>query len=140
MPTPPLRIGRPSKVVVACLDGQRRKGYIFNFSPARTQFRLFPEEMSPHVAGIEIKLETVKAVFFVKEFAGHAEHHDQYELKPGAHGRKLEVIFQDGETIAGTTEAYHAEHIGFFIVPADPGSNNSRIFVVNKTVREVKPL
>jgi hypothetical protein len=126
--------------VVACLDGQRLKGYIFNFSAVRAQFRLFPEEMSPHAAGKEVKLEIVKAVFFVKDFEGHAEHHDQYELKAGAHGRKLEVTFQDGETIAGTTEAYHAEHAGFFIVPADPGSNNSRIFVVNTSVREVKAL
>ncbi|MGO9649161.1 MAG: DUF6982 domain-containing protein [Terriglobales bacterium] len=126
--------------MVACLDGQRLKGYIFNFSVARTQFRLFPEEMSLHAAGKEIKLETVKAVFFVMDFAGHAEHHDQNELKASAHGRKLEVTFQDGETIAGTTEAYHAEQVGFFIVPADSGSNNSRIFVVNKSVREVKAL
>jgi hypothetical protein len=122
------------------LDGQRLKGYIFNFSASRTQFRLFPEEMSPHEAGKEIRLETVKAVFFVKDFDGHPEHHDHYELKAGTHGRKLEVTFQDGEKIAGTTEAYRAEHVGFFIFPADPGSNNSRVFVVNKSVREVNPL
>lgn len=96
--------------------------------------------MSPHAAGKEIKLETVKAIFFVKDFDGHADHHDHYELKAGIHGRKLEVTFQDGEKIAGTTEAYNADHVGFFIFPADPGSNNSRIFAVNKSVREVKAL
>jgi hypothetical protein len=48
------------------------------------------------------------------------------------------VTFQDGEKIAGTTETYSHNDVGFFLSPADPDSNNVRIFVVNKNVREVK--
>ena len=140
MGTPPARLGSPNKVVIACLDGQRLKGYVFNFAASREQFRLFPEENSPQTAGRDVKLATVKAIFFVKEFAGRPEHHDHYELKPGAHGRKLEVVFLDGETVIGTTEAYNPKNPGFFIFPADSESNNSRIFIVNKSVREVKNL
>jgi hypothetical protein len=137
--TPP-RTGSAIKVVVACLDGRRLKGFVFNFSPARDTFRLFPDEISSHTAGADIKLTDVKAIFFVKEFGGHPEHHDHYELKPGTHGRKLEVTFNDGEKILGTTEAYNPKALGFFIFPADPEANNSRVFVVNKCVVEVKPL
>lgn len=140
MATPPTRLGSAIKVVVGCLDGQRLKGFVFNFSPSRDQFRLFPDETSQHTAGTDVKLDTVKAIFFVKEFDGHPEHHDHYQLKPGAHGRKLEATFQDGEKIIGTTEAYNPKALGFFIFPADPESNNSRIFIVNKNVAEVKPV
>lgn len=140
MATPPVRFGSPSKVVVGCLDGRRLKGFIFNFLASRDHFRLFPEENSPQTAGVEIKLDTVKAVFFVKEFAGHSEHHDHYELKAGVRGYKVEVTFRDGEKLVGTTEAYNPRNTGFFVFPADPESNNSRIFIVNRNVREVKHL
>lgn len=140
MATPTTQLSKPSKVVVGCLDGQRLKGFVFNFSALREQFRLFPEENSPQHQGTDVKLETVKAIFFVKDFTGHREHHDSYDLKKGAHGRKLEVTFEDGEKLAGTTEAYNPKKVGFFIFPADSESNNSRVFVVNRNVREVKLL
>ncbi len=87
---------------------------------------------------MEVAFESVKAIFFVKEFSGNKKHHDHYEPQPGEHGRKLEVIFHDGEKIDGTTEAYNPKRIGFFLFPADPESNNIRIFILNKSVREVK--
>jgi hypothetical protein len=86
MATPSLRLGKPSKVVVGCLNGERFKGFVFNFSPSRKQFRLFPEENSPHHHGTDVKLEMVKAIFFVKDFAGHGEHHDSYLLQEGTPG------------------------------------------------------
>jgi hypothetical protein len=140
MVTPPTQLNKASKVVVGCQDGQRLKGFVFNFSPLREVFRLFPEESSPHHLGTDVKLEGVKAIFFVKDFTGHREHQDAYDLGKSAHGRKLEVIFQDGEIIAGTTEAYNPRKVGFFLFPADPESNNMRIFVVNRSVQEVKLL
>ena len=140
MATPPTQPNKASKVVVGCQDGQRLKGYVFNFSPLREVFRLFPEENSPHHLGADVRLEGVKAIFFVKDFAGHREHQDSYDLEKSAHGRKLEVIFQDGEIIAGTTEAYNPKKVGFFLFPADPESNNLRIFVVNRSVQQVKLL
>jgi hypothetical protein len=140
MATPSMQAGKPSKVVVGCLDGQRLKGFVFNFSSLRGQFRIFPEETSLHHLGEDVKLEKVKAIFFVKDLAGHREHHDSYVVQKCAHGRKIEVTFQDGEKIAGMTETYHPESVGFFISPADPECNNTRIFVVSKNVREVKLL
>ena len=140
MATPPPQLNKPSKVVVACLDGQRLKGFVFNFSALRDQFRLFPEENSHQYEGKEVKVDSVKAIFFVKDFAGHSEHDDSYHLRDAAHGRKLEVTFRDGEKVVGTTEAYNPKKVGFFVFPADPECNNTRVFVVNKNVREVKLL
>ena len=131
---------KPSKLVVACLDGRRLKGYVFNFSPLRDRFRLFPEETSPAQAGTDVEFASLKAVFFVKEFAGKPDHHDHYDLSAPHRGRVLEVKFRDGEKIIGVTEAWNPKNPGFFMVPADPESNNIRIFVINRNVDEVRML
>jgi hypothetical protein len=48
------------------------------------------------------------------------------------------VTFKDGETISGTTPAYRADGLGFYLTPADPRANNVRIFVVSSAVRQVR--
>ena len=53
------------------------------------------------------------------------------------HGRRIEILFKDGEKLVGTSEAYNPEKAGFFLFPADPKSNNVRIFIVNKNVHKV---
>jgi hypothetical protein len=133
-------MGTASKVVVACMDGSRLKGYVFNFSAIRERFNLFPEPNSPQIESDELQLAELKAIFFVKDFVGNRERKDAYQLAEEIHGRKLEVTFSDGEKLVGTTEAYNPKRLGFFMFPADPGSNNSRIFVVNANVRAVKQL
>jgi len=127
-----------SKVVVACLDGKRLKGFLFNFSAMRDSFRLFPEASSPQSAGSDLELRNVKAIFFVKDFAGNRERKDCHDSMDGTHGRKLEVTCTDGEKIPGTTEA--PKKLGFFMFPADRESNNAPIFVVNANVSTVKML
>jgi hypothetical protein len=139
MPVPP-QATNVNKVVVACLDGRRLKGYVANFLPTRDTFRLFPSENSPHDAGSDVKLSALKAIFFVKDFEGHKERHDAYDVKTAGHGRKLAVTFPDGEKIIGTTEAYNPQKIGFFLFPADPESNNIRIFIVNRETLKVAVL
>ena len=52
-------------------------------------------------------------------------------------GKRLQVTFTDGEVIVGATQAYQPDRPGFFLVPADPRSNNDRVFVVTKAVRSV---
>lgn len=130
---------QPSKLVAACLDGHRLKGYVFNFSPLRETFRLFPEANSPLEAGVEVELAALKAVFFVKDFSGNPQYQEHYDAN-GGRGRKLEVTFKDGEKILGTTEAWAPQKLGFFLFPADPGTNNLRIFVVNRNVARVQLL
>jgi uncharacterized protein DUF6982 len=36
--------------------------------------------------------------------------------------------------------AYNPRNLGFFMQPADPAGNNERIFVVNRNVKQAKPL
>lgn len=133
------RAREASKLVVACLDGRRLKGYVFNFSPLRDRFRLFPEANSPPDAGRDVELADLKALFFVKDFAGNPQYKEHY-LTDGGRGRKLEVTFKDGEKIVGTTEAWSPQKPGFFLFPADAMTNNLRVFVVNRNVVLVRLL
>jgi len=135
-----LRTGNPNKVVVACLDGRRLKGHVYNFSVLHESFRLFPEDDDGLHAGLELRVKDLKAIFFVKEFAGHPERHDRTEMLPHGHGRVLSVTFADGERILGTTEAFNPRRFGFFLFPLDQEGNNTRVFVVNPNAREVKQL
>jgi len=132
--------GHANKAVVAFLDGRRLKGYPFNFSALRESFRLFPTETSRQEEGKDVLMKDLKAVFFVKTFEGHPEYHESDTLDQLKHGRKIEVVFPDGEKIVGSTEGYNPQKLGFYVFPADPNSNNIRVFVINKNTHHVRVL
>ena len=137
--TPPSATAvQSNKVVVALVDKRRVKSFVYNFSPARETFSVFPNEAAPKSDATEIKLKDVKAVFFVKDLAGNSARNDAQSPDRLGRGRKMEIVFRDGETVIGTTEAYHPQKPGFFLFPADPESNNARTFVVNANLRSVK--
>jgi len=127
-----------NRAVVAFLDGRRLKGYLFNFSPLRESFHLFPDDKVQKEGGTDVQMKDLKAVFFVKDFKGNPEWQETASVHPQQHGRKIEITFKDGETVTGTTEGYNPQKLGFFIFPGDARSNNLRVFVVNKNVRQVK--
>jgi hypothetical protein len=127
------------KVAVAFLDGRRIKGYTLNFSPQRNCFDLLPQENPLQQRGARVDLSDVKAVFFVKDFAGDPTHHDSLDPAKQGYGRKMEIVLADGERVVGTTPGYDPQSLGFFLVPSDPNSNNARIFIVNGNTRQIKP-
>jgi hypothetical protein len=141
-------MNQKAQVVVAYLDGRRAKGYVYDFSAMKDRFFLFPEDsahaqgsQAPQASrGTEILLAHLKALFFVKDFAGNPGYREVTPAGARGHGRKLEVTFKDGEHQTGVTEAYNPQKLGFFMFPADPNSNNDRIFVVNRNVETVKML
>lgn len=138
MATSPQAPGNRNRAVVAFLDGRRLKGYILNFSAQKDRFRIFPESDKHQVSGTEVELKDLKAIFFAKDFVGDPQHHESHEIAPNVQGRKTEVIFGDGEKIVGTTDAYNPQKIGFFVFPSDPRSNNLRVFVILKNIRELR--
>jgi hypothetical protein len=48
------------------------------------------------------------------------------------------VEFKDGERIWGFAEEYSTNSLGFFFMPADPQENNTRIFIVNSSVKQIQ--
>jgi hypothetical protein len=133
----PVPQDKMNRVVVAFLDGRRLKGYVFNFSALKESFRLFPNQPEDQKTGTDVLMKDLKAVFFVKDFVGNRDYKEAPSTNGVKHGRKAVVTFKDGEELSGATEAYNPQKLGFFMFPLDPSSNNLRIFVVNKNVRQV---
>jgi hypothetical protein len=128
------------KVVFRYTDGALIKGYTRDFAPNKPSFHVEVVTGTDEGKVIKVELKDLKAVFFVKDFTGDAsyeERKDFTETQPVT-GRKLKVIFKDGETLVGTTVGYDPKRQGFFFFPADPQSNNSKIFAVMSAVSAVE--
>ena len=131
----------PLKVVVRYLDGKIIKGFSHDFSPNKDRFHVYPADKSSS-EGTEIFFRALKALFFVRDFAGDAQYNErkEYTQEDKPSGRKIEVTFKDGEVLVGTTVAYDPNRPGFFFFPADPKSNNIRVFAVTTAVKKVRYL
>jgi len=122
------------RAVARYRDGRIQRGTTADFSPLRESFHL-TDEAGTHL----VKITDLKAVFFVRDFAGNPA----YDEKKGFlarqnHGKKVLVEFVDGETLFGYTLNYSSRGLGFFMFPGDPGSNNEKIFVVHTAAQTVK--
>ena len=123
-----------NNIVIHTKQGGVVKGSTGDFRPNREKFHVTLENGEV----VAFSLQNLKAVFFVKDLTGDPDRKDEYEDAVPGGGRKVQVTFQDGEVIMGFTTAYSAERQGWFLVPADDGCNNLRIFVVNAAVADVE--
>jgi hypothetical protein len=131
--------GRMNKVVARFADGRVVKGVTSDFFPGRETFHVSVAAMAPGTGLVEIRLRDLKAVFFVKDFTGDSKRVDRHEFDPSRPqaGRRIRVVFNDGEVFVGTTQGYQPGRPGFFVVPADPATNTERCYVVSASTREV---
>jgi len=129
------------KVVVRYANGRVLKGYTQDFFPNKDRFHLFPTD-KPDALSVDVFLKDLKAIFLVRDFAGNPKYTERkkYEKEETPSGRKLEVTFLDGELMVGSTLGYERNRPGFFVLPADPKSNNVRIFVIASAVKNVRQL
>ena len=130
------------KAVVKYQNGEIIKGWIEDFQPDQESFVLFLLIEYNEEERMEINFESLKAVFFVKNFIG-----DKYykkvrtfnvDLKIIPSQRKLIVNFLDGEHLYGTSHSYGRYKVGFFVYPIDSKDNSERIFVVHKAIESIR--
>jgi len=128
-----------NKTVVRYQDGRVIKGFTRDFMPNKESFHLIPMDAQPDAKPIVILVRELKAVFFVKDFKGDSEYQDKKTIDPQKPviGRKIKVLFKDGELLVGTTQGYQPGRPGFFIFPSDPQSNSDRCFVISAATAEV---
>lgn len=123
-------ISEINDVVAHFLDGRVVKGTTRDFFPTHPAFHLCT---NPSTHPLRIPLTHVKAVFFVKDFEGDSLRRDIRGFLAGPsetrHGKKIAILFPDGELVCGYTHSYSPQRSGFFVYPADSGSNNLRIYV-----------
>ena len=72
------------------------------------------------------------------DFNGNPQYQERKSFGSKSQGRRVEVTFSDGEVVLGTTLNYRPDGQGFFVSPADPGANNTRVFVVSAALRRVR--
>ena len=129
-----------NRVVVRYRTGRLLKGFTWDFVPSKESFHLADPEDERKVT--DVRLQDLKAVFFVRSFEGDRTRRSAYALESfqATPGIKLKVSFKDGETLYGTTNAYAPTRKGFFLLPADPGGNNERVYIVadSANIEQVK--
>jgi hypothetical protein len=128
-----------NRVVARFADGRVVKGTTADFSPTKDLFHVAVSPASAGAKPVEVRTADLKALFFVKDFAGDRDRTDGNDFDPSrpAAGRRIRVVFNDGEVLVGATTGYQAGRPGFFMVPADAASNNERCYVVAAAIREV---
>ncbi|MCK5840574.1 MAG: hypothetical protein KAH31_00285 [Candidatus Sabulitectum sp.] len=125
-----------NKIVVHMKNGEIAKGHTNDFSPQNAKFHL--TSVNDSACKEEIKLDNLKAVFFVKDFRGnflHTDSHDFSEAKVS--GKHIVVSFYDGEMLFGISDTVHRNRTGFFLFPVDPEANTERAFVINSFIESV---
>lgn len=124
------------KVIARFHDGHLVRGYTADFHPSKPQLHLSAEPNSSDT--LFLQLSQLKALFFVRDFTGDQARVDRQEFGSAPQGRKVAITFNDGETLLGTTLGYRGEGNGFFVHPADPRSNNLRVFVAPGATQQVR--
>jgi hypothetical protein len=127
-----------NKIVVRYKGGTVVKGVTHDFIPEKPKFHLVHQDGRIE----EIDAELLKAIFFVKTYEGDKSHQEKKGftgLDPKSiRGIKVKITFMDNEVIYGSTMGYNKQRKGFFVLPADPASNNVRIYVVASAIKEIK--
>jgi hypothetical protein len=142
-PSPAVPTARPAapnvgwqKVVARFNDGRIVCGYTNDFHPSKTQLHLSPNPR--HGESTLIPLSQLKALFFVREFTGNPTLIETKAFPEPPQGRKMEVTFHDNEVMVGSTLSYRGVGNGFFLQPADPRSNNLRVFVTAAGMQQAR--
>ncbi len=123
-----------NRIVVKFQNQEVLKGKTNDFFPNRNRFHI--ELMDGSI--MDVVVEDLKAIFFVKDFEGDKHHKDSYNDVLNNAGRKTKVKFKDGEIIYGYTLGYSPDRQGFYLTPADLGGNNERIFIVISATENIQ--
>ena len=131
------------RVILRFVDGRLLRGYIEDFSSS-DEFVFMEGESATQ----KIRLDELKAIFFVRTFEGDRSYTEKKSFaKPVALGKRVFVKFKDGESMMGYIEGgipwekgFFLEPnkgSGFFLIPVDDESNNIKVFVVASSVWDV---
>jgi len=125
-----------SRVVARYQDGRVAKGLTADFVPYSDAFHLLDRDAQKVR---EIRFAELKGLYFVKDLdgdLGHAKSNifDPSDLTPG---RKIRVLFKDGEVLMGYTPDFLSTRPGFFVLPADLNSNADRCYIVTSATEKI---
>ena len=123
------QIGMTQKVVLRKRDGSMVKCSTYShFSAAYAFIKVVTTEGKVET----VPLSELKAIFFVRDFAGNPSYEVAKEFGDGSPRAEetVRVTFEDGEVLTGKVLNLAEHRQGFFLFPMDPNENNRKIFVV----------
>ena len=124
-------------VVAHFLDGRLVKGTSLDVAPNRPKCHVKTDDRM-----VEVELEKLKALFFVRDLSGDHEYSESVTADPSdmrLRGTKgIELTFHDGERIVGLTNRFPPNQQYFFVLPIDANSNNIRVLVNKFAVESIK--
>jgi hypothetical protein len=123
------------RVIARFRDNRLVPGYTNDFHPSKPYLNL---ATSPDGADIRFtQVAQLEALYFM---CGSDEETRRHAQPPAGvtHGRKIEVTLPNGDVIVGSTLNYRRDGNGFFVHPADPRSESSRVFVTAGGIRHVR--
>ena len=128
----------PNEVVAHLSDGTLVKGVSLDVDPSRPVFHV----KVPNHDVATVKLADLKALYFVRTLNGNKDSRETQAVDPNdprARGSfPLDVEFKDGEKAKVLINRYPPKGDYFFVVPADPKSNNIRILVNRSAIASLK--
>ena len=123
-----------NQIIVHYVDGKVCKGTTADLLPNKKTFHFKDKD-----SGVTQEIDTakLKAIYFVKSFEGNPAYNENNNAERAGFGKKITVHFKDGETLVGYTQGYTPNRDIFIVFPADPNSNNDRIFIVTQATDRV---
>ena len=126
------------RVVAHFLDGTLLKGVCPSVDPGRPVCHI----QTPEGVNAEVMFAELKALFFVHTLEGNPDHQESNSLEPGdprrIGARVIELEFHDGERLLAITPRFPPTRDIFYVLPADPNSNNDRALVNRAACRSVQ--
>jgi hypothetical protein len=126
-------------VVARYLNGSVVKGSTSDFYPDHALFHI---QVRGGANTVPVKMTDLKAVFFVKDLVGNPSHEKARQfgpIDPGlTQGKRVAILFKDGELLLGYTLSYTAGRQGFWLSPVDRGGNNIRIYALCGSAKQIK--
>jgi hypothetical protein len=126
------------KIVVNMRGGAVHKGVTHDFSPKQDSFHVLPAEGGG--VPVRVQMQDMKAMFWVRDYLGNREFVARRDFNPerATEGRRAIVTFADGETMWGTVTEDDPALPGFFFVPSDERDNNLKVFVIRKSLKDLR--
>lgn len=135
------------KVIFRFNNGQIINGHLKDFSSDLTDLHLEEASNGHHRT---VKIEELKALFFVRSFEGDKEYKEKkaYGIKR-SRGKRVFIRFKDGESLVGFLEGdvpwekgFFLSKLGtgmkgFYLLPVDEDTNNLKVFVIASSVNDV---
>jgi hypothetical protein len=126
------------KIVVNMRGGAVYKGVTHDFAPNAESFHVLPAEGGG--VPVRVPMNEMKAMFWVKDYLGNRDFVARRDFDPTRplEGRHAILTFVDGETMWGAVTEDDPSFPGFYFVPSDERDNNVKVFVVRKSLKELR--